>query len=97
MSPIHVPRFMMMREICTRAGVEPFGFHTIRHHVLSVINDSGKASLKQAQKLAGHKRQSTTEIYLHSLGSATRNAAEILDEIVGEEKEAENPKKVSQI
>jgi len=70
----------MMDSLCDRAGVKRFGFHAIRHHVLSVINDSGKASMKQIQELAGHKRQTTTEIYLHSLGHATRDAAAILDE-----------------
>lgn len=83
----------MMHEICTRAGVTPFGFHAIRHHVLSVINDSGKANVKQLQELAGHKRQSTTETYLHVIGSAVRDAAAILDEIEG----AENPEKVSHL
>jgi len=71
----------MMEGICARAGVAPFGFHAIRHHVLSVINDSGKANIKQLQELAGHKRQSTTETYLHAMGSAVRDAAAILDEI----------------
>ena len=69
----------MMKKLCERAGVKPFGFHAIRHHVLSVINDSGKASMKQIQELAGHKRQSTTETYLHAMGSAVRDAAKLLD------------------
>jgi len=47
---------------------------------LSLINDSGKANVKQIQELAGHKRQATTEMYLHSMGEATRSAVAILDQ-----------------
>jgi integrase len=74
----------MMGNLCERAGVKPFGFHAIRHHVLSLINDSGKAGMKQIQELAGHKRQSTTEKYLHATGSAVREAAGILDKKVSQ-------------
>lgn len=75
----------MMETICERAEIEPqFGFHSIRHFVLSLINDSGKASMKQVQELAGHKRQATTETYLHSMGEATRTAIAILDENLDE-------------
>jgi site-specific recombinase XerD len=72
---------VMMENICERAEITPrFGFHSIRHFVLSLINDSGKANVKQIQELAGHKRQATTEIYLHSMGQATRDAVTILDQ-----------------
>ena len=69
----------MMENLCKRANVKPFGFHAIRHHVASVINDSRKASMKQIQGLLGHKRQSATEEYLHFIGSALYDAAEVLD------------------
>jgi len=58
----------------------------------SVINDSKKAGMKQIQGLLGHKRQSTTEEYLHFIGSALYAAAEILDG--EEEKETEKNKMV---
>ena len=69
----------MMGNLCKRANVKPFGFHAIRRHVASVINDSRKASMKQIQGLLGHKRQSATEEYLHFIGSALYDAAEVLD------------------
>jgi integrase len=71
----------MMERLCQKAVVNPFGFHAIRHHVASVINDSGKASMKQIQVLLRHRRQSTTEIYLHAIGEGMRRAAIlVLDE-----------------
>ena len=69
----------MMASLCRKAGVKAFGFHAIRHHVASVVNDSGKASMKQIQILLRHKRQSTTETYLHVMGEGIRDAISILD------------------
>ncbi len=69
----------MMERLCQRAGVKPFGFHAIRHHVSSVLNDSGKDSMKQIQKLLRHRRQATTESYLHSIEASVYQAARILD------------------
>jgi integrase len=69
----------MMEELCNRAKTKPFGFHAIRHHVSSVLNDSGKASMKQIQKLLRHRRQSTTENYLHSIEGSLYQAARILN------------------
>jgi integrase len=69
----------MMPRLCKKAGVKEFGFHAIRHHVASVLNDSGKASMKQIQQLLRHKRQSTTEGYLHSIGQDLRDATRLLE------------------
>jgi len=85
----------MMENLCEKAGVKHFGFHAIRHHVASVINDSRKASMKQIQGLLGHKRQSTTEEYLHFIGSALYDAAEVLDGEI--EKEAGKNEMVLQV
>jgi integrase len=69
----HVFRFTskqmrnMMAKLCKTAKVKEFTFHAIRHHVLSLLNDSGKLSLKQVQMWARHKRQATTENYLRSM------------------------------
>ncbi len=69
----------MMPNLCKKAKVKPFGFHSIRHYVASLVNDSGKATTKQIQGLLGHKRQTTTELYLHTLGDSLHAAAQILD------------------
>lgn len=69
----------LMRTLCEHAGVKPFGFHAIRHHVASIVADSGKATLGQIQKFLRHRRQSTTEGYLHDLTRDQREVAELLD------------------
>jgi integrase len=69
----------MMERLCQRTGVKPFGFHAIRHHVSNVLNDFGKASMKQIQKLLRHRRQSTTENYFHSIEVSLYQAARILN------------------
>lgn len=74
----HTTRYLMER-LCKRASVKPFGFHAIRHHVASIINDSGKATLSQIQKWLRHRRPSTTEKYLHEVGRSLREVAQILD------------------
>jgi integrase len=75
----YVGRPKLMAKLCRKAGVKEFGFHAIRHHVASFVNDSGKATMKQIQKLLRHRRQSTTENYLHSMEWDVMQAAKILD------------------
>ena len=48
-------------------------------YISDVLNDSGKASMKQIQKLLRHRRQATTENYLHSIEGSLYQAARILD------------------
>jgi integrase len=72
--------YRLMRRLCRRAGVKEFGFHAIRHHVASVLQDSGKATVKEIQLLLRHRRQSTTDKYLHLIERHLRDAVNILDE-----------------
>jgi integrase len=69
----------MMPKLCQQAGVKPFGFHAIRHHVASILNDSGKASMRQIQTILRHRRQATTEQYLHTVDHDIRRVAKILN------------------
>ena len=78
----------MMERLCKRAGVPKFGFHSIRHHVISVINDIGKASMKQTQEFARHRRQSTTETYLHSISKDMHETVGILEDYWGRFRES---------
>ncbi len=81
----------MMDKLCKKAGVKKFGFHAIRHHVAMVLEDSGKANLREIQKMLRHKRPTTTDHYLKGLSPAMKKVASILDnpktshlEVVGE-------------
>ena len=67
-----------MRTLCRKAGVRYFRFHALRHFGASLL-DHGKASIGSIQRILGHQNRSTTEIYLHSIGEAEREAMKIFD------------------
>jgi integrase len=80
----------MMRRLCDAAGVKPFGFHAIRHHVAMIIADSGKATLRQIQRMLRHQRPTTTDTYLKGLDPEMEIVANILDQA-----DAQKPKNVT--
>lgn len=59
-------RMHFMRRLCKRAGVEPFGFHSIRHKAAAITFQA--IGLNGAQILMGHARATTTDIYVRSSG-----------------------------
>jgi len=82
----------MMRSLCIRAfapnlkGKDKakyegplFGFHDIRHFMASFLADRKKQSTKTISKLLRHKNTRTTEIYLHSIDKAAREAMRSLE------------------
>ena len=64
----------LMRSLCKRAGIPYFGFHDLRHFMASFLADRKKQSTKTISKLLRHKNTRTTEIYLHSIDGAAREA-----------------------
>jgi integrase len=70
----YMNRPKLMRSLCKRAGIPHFGFHDLRHFMASFLADRKKQSTKTVQKLLRHKHHRTTEIYLHSIDNATREA-----------------------
>jgi hypothetical protein len=57
----------MMKRLCKRAGVKPFGLHAIRHLTASTLYGKGY-SLAHIQAVLRHKNPKTTERYLRKLG-----------------------------
>ena len=56
------------------------GYSFIRHHVASILADSGKASMSQIQKMLRHRRMTTTDGYIKTLDPQLRQVANVLDE-----------------
>ncbi|MBF0226039.1 MAG: tyrosine-type recombinase/integrase, partial [Desulfobacterales bacterium] len=48
-------------------------FHALRHLGASIM-DNGNVPIGSIQKILGHENRKTTEIYLHSIGEAERDA-----------------------
>ncbi len=79
-------RKKVMRGLCHKAGVKYFRFHALRHAGASIM-ERRNVPIGSIQRILGHEKRTTTEIYLHSIGEAEREAMEIFEaEFEGEEK-----------
>jgi integrase len=67
-----------MTTLCEKAGVKYFRFHALRHFGASVL-DNANVNIGAIQRLLGHENRKTTEIYLHSVGEAEREAMRIFE------------------
>jgi integrase len=70
----------IMKKVCEKAGVKPFGFHSIRHHVASFLADSHKVSHNQIQLMLRHRRLTTTDHYIKTLDPQLKQISKVLDE-----------------
>jgi integrase len=66
-------RKKIMKKLCHDAKVKYFRFHPIRHSGASIMADSN-VPIGVIQRILGHENSKTTEIYLHSMGEAERDA-----------------------
>jgi integrase len=71
----------VMKRLCGKAQVKPFGFHAIRHLAATILAQEGH-SLFSIQHSLRHEKQSTTARYLHGLG-AFKEVAEALGSLAG--------------
>jgi integrase len=80
---------------CTRAGLEDFNFHDLRHMAASYLAMSG-ASLRDIAEILGHRSLSQTQKYTHLMephtrGVLTRMAAQFLEASIAEPAQAPAP------
>jgi integrase len=72
-------RKKIMRSLCKKAKVRYFRFHPLRHLTASMLDDLG-VPIGVIQRILGHSNRRTTEIYLHSVGAAERDAMNKLED-----------------
>ncbi len=71
-------RKKLMKGLCKKAGVRYFQFHALRHSGASVMENSN-VPIGSIQRILGHENRKTTEIYVHSLGQAEREAMAVYE------------------
>lgn len=69
----YLDRKAIMWNLCKKVKVKYFRFHALRHAGASMM-DNNNVPIRAIQKILGHENLSTTEIYLHSFGTAEREA-----------------------
>jgi integrase len=67
-----------MKTLCKNAKVRYFRLHALRHLGASIL-DRENVNLGAIQRLLGHENRTTTEIYLHSIGEAEREAMKVFE------------------
>jgi integrase len=73
-------RKKFMKTLCRKVGVRYFRFHALRHSGASVM-DNNNVPIGAIQRILGHENRKTTEIYLHSIGQAEREAMAIFERV----------------
>ena len=69
----------VLKSLCKKAGVRQIGFHALRHSGASVM-DENNVPIGVIQRILGHENRTTTEIYLHSISNADREAMRIFEQ-----------------
>ena len=70
---------LMLKRLCEKAGVAPFGFHAIRHYFAVILVKSQKADITDIQQLLGHQRPTTTDGYLRSVAPTLERLAGVIE------------------
>ena len=75
---------LMLKRLCKKAGVTPFGFHATRHYFAVCLVKSQKADITDIQQLLGHQRPTTTDIYLRSVAPNLERLAGVIEGAAGD-------------
>ena len=87
-------RQRFMRSLCNRAGIEPFGYHSLRRFVASLLDDK-KVPLDRIRRILGHEKVSTTDRYIKTIrGADTMQETMDLLRIGGEENDTGRSKNI---
>ena len=73
-------RKKIMKSLCKEASVKYFRFHPFRHLTASILEDL-EVPIGVIQRILGHQNRRITEIYLHSVGEAEREAMKKLESV----------------
>ena len=75
---------LMLKRLCEKAEVTPFGFHAIHHYFAVSLVKSQQAGITDKQQLLGRQRPTTTDIYLRSVAPNFDRLAGVIEGAVGD-------------
>lgn len=75
---VHWTSLVHLQQTCTRAGIEPIGWHTLRHTFASHLVSKG-ASIKAVQDLLGHSTINMTQRYAHLAPETLHDTVALLE------------------
>ncbi len=71
-------RSKFLHNLCRKAKVKDFMYHTLRHYGASKLMNAG-VPLTDIQEILGHQKATTTDIYLQSIRGSLRESIKKLD------------------
>jgi integrase len=73
-----------MGTLSHKVGVNYFRYHPLRHFGASVL-EKANVPIGSIQRLLGHENRTTTEIYLHAIGEAEKEAMAVFVRVTQDE------------
>lgn len=75
---VHWSSLCRLQQACKKAGIEPIGWHTLRHTFASQLVNRG-ATLQAVQTLLGHSTVNMTQRYAHMAPETMRDTINLLE------------------